>query len=94
MFGILDCTVNLEFQIFINYKEVFLLNSGQAQLSVIVVLHLENGKDYFISITGKFVPTCFGLPLGLLLSLHAEPVGNLTHEQIQERVSRILIYKL
>ena len=34
------------------------LNRGENVLDDVLILHLENGKDYFISITGTFVPTC------------------------------------
>ena len=34
------------------------LNRGENMLDEVLVLHLENGKDYFLSITGTFVPTC------------------------------------
>ncbi|KAH8873801.1 Inositol polyphosphate 5-phosphatase OCRL-1 [Schistosoma japonicum] len=81
------CTsIKLEFQIFVNYKEVYALNSGTNQLSTIVVLQLEDGKDYFISVSGQFIPTCFGLPLVLLLTLGSDPVNKLSVIELQEQI--------
>ncbi|CAH8626885.1 unnamed protein product [Schistosoma rodhaini] len=79
-------SIKLEFQIFVNYKEVYALNSGTIQLSTIVVLQLEDGKDYFISINAQFIPTSFGLPLILLLSLESEPVNKLSINELHEQI--------
>eukprot|EP00158_Paraphelidium_tribonemae_P005747 Partr_v1_DN27507_c0_g1_i1_m30757 putative Synaptojanin len=45
------------------------LNVGDDQLEDILILHLENGKDFFISISGSYSPTCFGMPIQLLSHL-------------------------
>ncbi|CAH8610918.1 unnamed protein product [Schistosoma bovis] len=79
-------SIKLEFQIFVNYKEVYALNSGTIQLSTIVVLQLEDGKDYFISINAQFIPTSFGLPLILLLSLESDPVNKLSVNELQDQI--------
>nr|CAH8865314.1 unnamed protein product [Trichobilharzia regenti] len=79
-------SVKLEFQIFVNYKEVYALNSGLAKLSTIIVLQLEDGKDYFISISGQFIPTSFGLPLILLLTMGSDPVTKLSISELQEQI--------
>ncbi|CAH8616520.1 unnamed protein product [Heterobilharzia americana] len=79
-------SMNLEFQIFVNYKEVYALNSGSAKLSTIVVLQLEDGKDYFISIIGQFIPTCFGLPLFVLLTMGSDPVTKIPIAELQEQI--------
>lgn len=81
-------SIKLEFQIFVNYKEVYALNSGTIQLSTIVVLQLEDGKDYFISINAQFIPTSFGLPLILLLSLESDPVNKLSVNELQDQVNK------
>ncbi|CAH8546886.1 unnamed protein product [Schistosoma turkestanicum] len=79
-------SAKLEFQIFINYKEVYALNGGDIDLSTIVVLQLEDGKDYFISISGQFIPTSFGLPLIVLLNLGSQPVSQFSVDELQEQV--------
>ncbi|VDP96918.1 unnamed protein product [Trichobilharzia regenti] len=62
------------------------MNSGLAKLSTIIVLQLEDGKDYFISISGQFIPTSFGLPLILLLTMGSDPVTKLSISELQEQV--------
>ncbi|CAG8454959.1 3089_t:CDS:10 [Ambispora leptoticha] len=44
------------------------LNAGE-KIEDILILHLENGKDFFISIHGKYVPTCFANNLERLVRL-------------------------
>jgi phosphatidylinositol-bisphosphatase len=45
------------------------LNSGEDKIEDIIILHLEHGKDYFISLSGRYVPTCFGTNLETLTKL-------------------------
>eukprot|EP00128_Syssomonas_multiformis_P012082 Colp12_sorted_trinity150504_noHs@19516 len=45
------------------------LGSEQEKLEDILVLHLENGKDYFISISGNYLPSCFGTSLKTLVKV-------------------------
>jgi hypothetical protein len=44
------CDIKLE--VFVDKKSAFKLNSGEDQLYDILVLHLEGGKDIFITVTG------------------------------------------
>ena len=46
------------------------LNTGRDTLEDILVLHLEKGKDFFITIGGKYLPSCFGSSLETLVHLH------------------------
>ncbi|OBZ82545.1 Type II inositol 1,4,5-trisphosphate 5-phosphatase [Choanephora cucurbitarum] len=39
------------------------LNCGEAKMEEILILRLENSRDFFISVLGDYVPTCFGVPL-------------------------------
>lgn len=41
------------------------------KLEDIIVLHLDGGKDFFISITGNFLQTCFGSSLETLVHVHS-----------------------
>ena len=34
------------------------------------MLHLEGGKDFFLSVTGNYLPSCFGSSLETLVHLH------------------------
>lgn len=38
-------------------------NLGREKLEDILILHLEKGKDYFISISGSYIQSCFGSTL-------------------------------
>lgn len=45
------CDIKLE--IYVDKKSACKLNSGEDKLYDILVLHLEGGKDIFITVTGK-----------------------------------------
>lgn len=62
------------------------LQSSSTRLSCIIVLTLVGGKDYFISVGGHFVPTCFGLPLSLLLKLPSTPIALIPPNDLQKMV--------
>ncbi|XP_065838324.1 inositol polyphosphate 5-phosphatase OCRL-like [Oscarella lobularis] len=46
------------------------LNSGEEKLEDILVFHVENGADSFITVRGNFIPTCFGMSLEQLVGMH------------------------
>ena len=46
------------------------LNNGHDLLEDILVLHLEKGKDFFITVSGNYLPSCFGSSLETLIHLH------------------------
>lgn len=46
------------------------LTIGEENLDDILVLHLEGGKDFFLSVSGKYIPSCFGSSLDTLVHLH------------------------
>ncbi len=52
------------------------LNTGDDKIEDILILHIENGKDHFISVSGNYIVTCFGVPLDTLVRLSA-PVRSL-----------------
>ncbi|KAJ5134762.1 hypothetical protein N7476_002033 [Penicillium atrosanguineum] len=41
-------------------KHVRLLNLKKIKLEEILVLHVDSGRDHFISVSGQWLPTCFG----------------------------------
>lgn len=41
-------------------EHVRLLNVRKVKLEEILVLHVDSGRDHFISICGRWLPTCFG----------------------------------
>ncbi|XP_023656276.1 inositol polyphosphate 5-phosphatase OCRL isoform X1 [Paramormyrops kingsleyae] len=56
--------INLE--VYVSKDSVTLLNSGEDTIEDILVLHLDRGKDYFITISGNYLPSCFGTSLEAL----------------------------
>jgi phosphatidylinositol-bisphosphatase len=52
------------------------LNLGKEKVDDILVLHLENGKDIFISLFAEFKTTVFGLPLEVLARL-SDPITSI-----------------
>eukprot|EP00127_Corallochytrium_limacisporum_P007462 Clim_evm7s252 gene=Clim_evmTU7s252 len=80
--GILDVgeSVELAFELHIDNEEArtlshnsYSLQGNPVDLQDIVILHLENGKDYFIVATAQYTPTCFGAALTDLVRIH-EPI--------------------
>ncbi|XP_071623590.1 type II inositol 1,4,5-trisphosphate 5-phosphatase [Heliangelus exortis] len=74
-------TVTLE--VFVNKLTATHLNSGEEKLEDILVLHLHRGKDYFISVTGNYLPSCFGSPLHALCHMR-EPIQDMSPESVQK----------
>ncbi|XP_023253786.1 inositol polyphosphate 5-phosphatase OCRL-1 isoform X3 [Seriola lalandi dorsalis] len=66
--GFLEPTETLEIylEVYVSKDSVTLLNSAEDAIEDILVLHLDRGKDYFITISGKYLPSCFGTSLETL----------------------------
>uniref|UniRef100_A0A3B4ZV68 phosphoinositide 5-phosphatase n=1 Tax=Stegastes partitus TaxID=144197 RepID=A0A3B4ZV68_9TELE len=59
-------TLEIYLEVYVSKDSVTLLNSGEDSIEDILVLHLDRGKDYFITISGKYLPSCFGTSLETL----------------------------
>ncbi|XP_026213254.1 inositol polyphosphate 5-phosphatase OCRL isoform X3 [Anabas testudineus] len=59
-------TLEIFLEVYVSKDSVTLLNSGEDCIEDILVLHLDRGKDYFITITGNYLPSCFGTSLEAL----------------------------
>ncbi|KAM9377004.1 inositol polyphosphate 5-phosphatase OCRL isoform 2-T2 [Pholidichthys leucotaenia] len=66
--GFLEPTETLEIylEVYVSKDSVTLLNSGEDSIEDILVLHLDRGKDYFLTISGNYLPSCFGTSLETL----------------------------
>ena len=62
-------TVEIELEIMVDKKQAGKLTSGQEKINDILVLHLEKGRDLFISITGKYQASCFGSSIEALVRM-------------------------
>ncbi|KAL0281009.1 UNVERIFIED_CONTAM: hypothetical protein PYX00_002139 [Menopon gallinae] len=73
------CDVKLE--IYVDKKSAYKLNSGEDKLYDILVLHLEGGKDIFITVTGTYERSCFGSSIEALVRISVPireiPIGKL-----------------
>ncbi|XP_041846141.1 inositol polyphosphate 5-phosphatase OCRL isoform X2 [Melanotaenia boesemani] len=59
-------TLEIFLEVYVSKDAVTLLNSGEDSIEDILVLHLDRGKDYFITISGNYLPSCFGTSLEAL----------------------------
>ncbi|KAL6480172.1 hypothetical protein MHYP_G00112050 [Metynnis hypsauchen] len=66
--GLLDPneTMEIALEVYVSKDSVTLLNSGEDKIEDILVLHLDRGKDYFITVSGNYLPSCFGTSLDTL----------------------------
>ncbi|XP_077297581.1 type II inositol 1,4,5-trisphosphate 5-phosphatase-like [Arctopsyche grandis] len=75
------CDVRLE--VFIYKKSAFKFNSGEDKLYDILVLHLDGGKDIFITVNGTYKKSCFGTSIETLIHLKA-PVREVHYKRLIE----------
>ncbi|XP_034410022.1 type II inositol 1,4,5-trisphosphate 5-phosphatase isoform X1 [Cyclopterus lumpus] len=80
-------SVDIEFEVFVNRSTAPELNSGKEQIEDILVLHLERGKDYFISVTGNYLPSCYGSSIHSLCQLR-EPIQDMPQETLRDMAER------
>lgn len=64
------------------------LNIAKENLEDILILHLEGGKDVFLTVSGTFLPTSFGQSLEALVKL-AHPVRSVPVGQLIDLVNLI-----
>jgi phosphatidylinositol-bisphosphatase len=62
------------------------LNRGEQKIDEILILRLENSKDFFISVSGDYIPTCFGMPLEELSEM-AVPISEAAAKNLQKSAS-------
>ncbi|XP_064327702.1 type II inositol 1,4,5-trisphosphate 5-phosphatase isoform X2 [Phalacrocorax carbo] len=78
-----DAEITVELEVFVNKSTATHLNSGEEKLEDILVLHLNRGKDYFLSVTGNYLPSCFGSPIHTLCYMR-EPIQDMSPESIRK----------
>ncbi|KAJ8340872.1 hypothetical protein SKAU_G00331630 [Synaphobranchus kaupii] len=76
-------SLDIDLEVFVNRSTVTELNCGQQQMEDILVLHLELGKDYFISISGNYLPSCFGSSLQMLCILR-DPIQDIPLDTLHD----------
>ncbi|KAM9116288.1 type II inositol 1,4,5-trisphosphate 5-phosphatase isoform 4-T4 [Pangshura tecta] len=78
-----DSEMTIELELFVNKSTATRLNSGEEKLEDILILHLDRGKDYFLSVMGNYLPSCFGSPIQTLCYMR-EPIRDMSAESIRE----------
>ncbi|XP_049902863.1 type II inositol 1,4,5-trisphosphate 5-phosphatase isoform X4 [Epinephelus moara] len=76
-------SVDIELEVFVNRSTAPELNSGKEEIEDILVLHLERGKDYFISVTGNYLASCYGSSIHSLCQLR-EPIQDMPQETLRQ----------
>jgi phosphatidylinositol-bisphosphatase len=59
-----------------------LLNAGREVLDDILILRLENGRDYYITVKGTYARSCFGMSLDELV-LYKDPIRTIPLDAIE-----------
>lgn len=84
------CDINLE--VYVDKKTACKFNSGEDKLYDILVLHLEGGKDIFITVTGTYERSCFGSSMEALahisLPIREIPIGRLVELESNKNLSQ------
>ncbi|XP_053287675.1 type II inositol 1,4,5-trisphosphate 5-phosphatase isoform X1 [Pleuronectes platessa] len=76
-------SVDIDLEVFVNRSTAPELNSGKEQIEDILVLHLERGKDYFIPLTGNYLPSCYGSSIRSLCHLR-DPIQEIPQETLRD----------
>ena len=64
----------IAFTVQVDLRTAQALNRGEALLDDILILRLENGQDFFLSVQGQYARSCFGMSLEELNSCSHDPV--------------------
>lgn len=85
MFGMLipgDNPASIEFTLTIDNTTAQNLNSGREVLEDVLILRLEGGRDYYISVKATYARSCFGMSVDEL-ALYAEPIRSIPLDPIK-----------
>lgn len=64
------------------------LNMGEEKMNEVLVLHLVDGKDIFVSVDMEYQHSCFGCSLEALVR-HLTPIGLLPQDTLIALVSAL-----
>uniref|UniRef100_A0A8C4LQL2 phosphoinositide 5-phosphatase n=1 Tax=Equus asinus asinus TaxID=83772 RepID=A0A8C4LQL2_EQUAS len=82
-------TVDISLDVYVSKDSVTILNSGEDKIEDILVLHLDRGKDYFLTISGNYLPSCFGTSLEALCRMK-RPIREVPVTKLIDLVRNIL----
>lgn len=75
-----QATIN--FTITVDNQIASALNSGREILEDIIILRLENGRDYYITVTGRYARSCFGMSVDDLV-MYTDPIREVPLDPIK-----------
>lgn len=73
----------IELEVFVNNQTAGRLNSGEEKLEDILILHLDRGKDFFLSVTGDYLYSSFGSSIQMLCHMR-EPIRDMSFDTLRE----------
>ena len=76
-------TLDIELQVIVDKSTAPRLNKGLEELYDIIVLHLDGGKDLFITVSGDYECSCFGSSIETLVRLKC-PLKRCPKEMLQK----------
>jgi len=82
-------TCEIELLVLVDKRSAAALNVGKDTLYDILVLHLESGKDIFITIAGDFERSVFGCSIQALVNM-SEPIKSISAGRLIELVSMLV----
>jgi phosphatidylinositol-bisphosphatase len=85
MFGLLvpgEQPSNINLTITINRETAQQLNSGREVLDDVLILRLENGRDYYVTVKANFARSCFGMDVHELV-LYSDPIRTIPLDPIE-----------
>ncbi|XP_036592419.1 inositol polyphosphate 5-phosphatase OCRL-like [Trichosurus vulpecula] len=62
-------TLDISLSVYVSKDSVPVLNSGEDNIKDILILHLDQGKDYFLTISGTYLRSCCGTSLEVLCQM-------------------------
>jgi phosphatidylinositol-bisphosphatase len=77
-----DQPLTLNIAVTINNRTAHMLNSGREVLDDILILRLENGRDYYITVKANYARSCFGMSAEELV-LYSEAIRNVPLDPIK-----------
>ena len=77
-----DKDTSVNFTINVNNEIAGALNSGREILEDIIILRLENGRDYYITVQAKYGRSCFGMSVDELV-LYNDPIRSVPLDPIK-----------
>lgn len=72
----------VNFTIQVNDEIASSLNSGKDVLDDIIILRLENGRDYYITVRGSYGRSCFGMSLDELV-MYSDPIRSVPLDPVK-----------